>query len=60
MVLEAELAKANRLLTASPYAVWLCAGAEPADDKLIFRMSVGEHHIGNPFIRAIQGASWQA
>lgn len=38
---------------ASPVANWL--GFEPTDRPHVYRQRFGEHHIGNPFIRALHG-----
>lgn len=38
---------------ASPVAAWL--GFETTDEAHVYRQRFGEHHIGNPFIRALHG-----
>lgn len=53
--LERRLTDANALLRSSPFAVWLCTEAVAREGALAVKMNVAEHHIGNPFIRAIQG-----
>ena len=53
--LTETVANANRLLASSPFAIWLCTEAVDIDGRLAFKMNVTERHIGNPFIRAIQG-----
>lgn len=40
---------------ASPVAEWL--RFEPTERKNVFRMRFCEHHIGNPFIRALHGGA---
>ena len=50
-----ELERANDLLRASPFAHWLRTEAVEAHGRIAVRMHVDEHHIGNPFLRAVQG-----
>lgn len=47
-----QAARRERML-ASPMAKWL--RVEPADREAVYVMRFAEHHIGNPFIRAIHG-----
>jgi acyl-coenzyme A thioesterase PaaI-like protein len=44
---------AGEALLASPMAQWL--GAERTDRPSVYRLRFAEHHIGNPFVRALHG-----
>ncbi len=42
---------------AAPLARWLGFSAEADGEDVIYRLTVGEHHIGNQLIRAIHGGA---
>lgn len=46
-------APASEALLASPMAQWL--QAENTDRPNVYRLRFAEHHIGNPFVRALHG-----
>ena len=52
---EAVLDTVRARIDASAMAAWLQLGAELPGDALLYRLSFGEQHIGNPLIRAMHG-----
>lgn len=52
---EAALATAQDRLAGSAMARWLQLRAELEGGALLYRLTFGEQHIGNPLIRAMHG-----